>query len=172
MREVWRSSQTRGWGTETGRSQDERAERHPEAGPGWRPQHGVACGGMGWAQGLPTQRLGLSQPLPSERPWPDESSSTPTPSTRQPLTQLITGLAAGTAGFVVVFPGQKGALRTGEAGGRATRLCAGGLQVVPCGTQCGQSKGASTCPSPHLWLHFQPPLPSFLACLLPLPSPT
>lgn len=43
---------------------------------------------------------------------------------------LITGLAAGTAGLVVVLPGQEGALGAREAGGSAARLCAGRLQVV------------------------------------------
>lgn len=49
VREVWGSSQTRGWGTGTGRSQDGRAQRHPEGRTRVeRHQHGIACGGMGW----------------------------------------------------------------------------------------------------------------------------
>lgn len=98
----------------------------------------------------------------------------PTPSTRQPLTQLIAGLAAGTAGLIVVFPGQKGALWTGEAGGHTTRLCAGGLQVVPCGTQCGVSqRGLPPSPPPSLaLLSASPPLIPSLPTSTPQPHLT
>lgn len=65
------------------------------------------------------------------------SSGLPPLSSRQPLTLLITGLAAGTAGFMVVLPGQEGALGARKAGDVVTRLCAGGRQIVPCGTQTG-----------------------------------
>lgn len=120
---------------------------------------GVRWGDMGWAQGL-LPELGLSQPLPSERPWPDVSSAPPTPSTRQPLTQLIAGLAAGTAGLVVVFPGQKGALWTGEAGGRATRLlCRGPSGSALWNPVWGQSRGFHL-PLPISGSTFSLPLPS------------
>lgn len=89
-----------------------------------------------WGEGLPgghgalPAQGGTSQPLPSERPWPGLVLKSPSLNMRQPLTLLITGLAAGTAGLVVVLPGQEGALGAREAGGSATRLCAGRLQVV------------------------------------------
>lgn len=92
------------------------------------------------------------------------------PSTRQPRTFLITGLAAGTAGLVVVLPGQEGAPGARETGGDATGLCAGGLQVVPCGTQPGVKEGCHL-PIPGSLLPSQPPLAPSLACLPSLPSP-
>lgn len=112
-----------------------------ERGSGGRPRGR-------WAQGPHTQKLSPSQPLPSERPWPQPVLKRPPVSSRQPLTLLITGLAAGTAGLMVVLPSQEGALGAWKAGGVATRLCTSGLQVVPCGTHTGvrQSEGAPTFP--------------------------
>lgn len=124
-----------------------------------------------WGEGLPgghgalPAQGGTSQPLPSERPWPGLVLKSPSLNMRQPLTLLITGLAAGTAGLVVVLPGQEGALGAREAGGSATRLCAGRLQVVTCGSQAGVSQ--RQCPPFSPSLSLSPYFPS----ALPRPNP-
>lgn len=115
-----------------------------------------------------------SQPLPSESPWPRLSPL----STGKPLTLLIAGQAAGTAGLVVVLPGQEGPPGARKAGDVATRLCARARQVVSCGTQTGQmaSEGLRLPlpPAPSLAPHFSPSIRSphpWLACHLSSPPP-
>lgn len=75
----------------------------------------------------------------------------PPPGAGQPLTLLIADVAAATFGLVVVLPGQEGSLLARKAGDVATRLCAGGCQEVPCGTQTGVRhwEWALSSPFPH-----------------------
>lgn len=115
---------------------------------------------------------GPSQALPSERAWPWPVLRRPPQNTRQPLTLLITGLAASTAGLVVVLPGQEGAPGAREAGGIATRLCAAGCQVLSCGTQTRVRVKAPPLPTCGSLLLSQPPhpIPGLPATPLPVCS--
>lgn len=136
-------------------------QRHLESGLGWR--------------GLRTSHFLQKEPSHGL------SSRIPQLSPGQPLTLLITGLAADTSSLRVVFPGQEGALRTRNAGGVATGLCTVSLQVVPCETQsgiCQRGLLRNTQPALHLSLlpllspasYFPPTLPGTLASPYPLPA--
>lgn len=94
------------------------------------------CGepGRGGHRDCHTQRLSPNLPPSSEIPWPWPVLTSPTLSTRV-LTLLVTGLAAGTAGLMVVLPGQEGTPGAWKADGRTTGLQAGAFQVVPCGNK-------------------------------------
>lgn len=106
--------------------QEKRARRRPEAGSGWRGLRGVGTG-PSHPQVGPKPATPFTKTLATACPQ----------GTSQPLTLLITDVAAVTFGLMVVLPGQEGALLAWKAGDVATRLCAGGCQEVPCGTQTG-----------------------------------